>query len=729
MGASPLRPNRWLRSVRREWQCQRRDHPRRLKSALLIWVVFSASLAGVLAQQRWQLLQQRQTRQGQTDQGLLELRVNSHKITVLDWGHWDPLYAYAGGEDPSFASRELEQSSIIQDGQGLLLVDAQQRTLLAKGTAIGSGLSADLSRCLKGHLQQLAARSKAGQGDQAFGFYCPASEHSVLGAGTAIRRSGSAGPERGWLLHFSRIERPSYNAAVNQAFSRINASLSSGRRQSGTAAPGVSELLPANQVLTQKPAVPAWQQRWFAVQGMLPGWIGVNGLVALAAGGSLLSLRQLRQRDVQLERARRNQLRLLRQELPGPLLSRSELLQTISQAQAAQAQGEEPQSLSQELWIAALQVKVMLFRDAIHQRSEAQNQALAWLGERLQQLEPTRHLALGENNTLLQVIEPLSNEAREEHRQIEQQLQELQQAMADVMQLAVGGILTRLDSNDVTQQLADLALVLSLSESSGGIRHMPEGVADSARDLRRQQSRDFHLNRSFETLQDHRYALEPVLERVGDGWQPAYNEMLFRLPQELEGSISVQELVLALERNQNIHLLDQLMVRRAIALLREPEHSDQGLGVNISAVSFGSDQHIKALFAQLRSLPEALRRRLVLEVTETALVNRPELWEQRLQQLRDFGVRIAIDDFGVGYASIAYLFQFKPDFLKLDLSYSQRLDDANVDALVHFLVRYGELNNCGLILEGIETNEQLSYWQQRGVRLFQGYLFRSHPTG
>jgi hypothetical protein len=163
-----------MRSIHREWQCQRRDHPRRLKSALLIWVVFSASLAGVLAQQRWQLLQQRQSRQGQTDQGLLELRANSHKITVLDWGHWDPLYAYAGGDDPSFASRELEQSSIIQDGQGLLLVDAQQRTLLAKGTAIGSGLSAELSRCLKRHLQQLAAHSQAGQGDQAFGFYCPA---------------------------------------------------------------------------------------------------------------------------------------------------------------------------------------------------------------------------------------------------------------------------------------------------------------------------------------------------------------------------------------------------------------------------------------------------------------------------------------------------------------------------------------------------------------------------
>ena len=301
--------------------------------------------------------------------------------------------------------------------------------------------------------------------------------------------------------------------------------------------------------------------------------------------------------------------------------------------------------------------------------------------------------------------------------------------MAEAMQLAVGGILTRLDSSDLTQQLADLALVLSLSESTGGIRHMPEGVADWAQELRRQQSRDFDLTRSFATLQDHRYALEPVLQREGDSWQLAYSELLFRLPQEMEGSISVQELVLALERNNNIHLLDQLMLRRAIALLREPEGTHQQLGVNISAVSFGSEKHIKALFAQLRFLPAAVRQRLVLEVTETALVNRPELWEQRLQQLRDFGVRIAIDDFGVGYASIAYLFQFKPDFLKLDLSYSQRLGDANVDALVSFLVRYGELNHCGLILEGIETEEQLHYWQARGVRLFQGYLFRDRPRG
>lgn len=677
------RPTRWLSHLSGEWQRLRQEHPRSLSAALLIWVLLSGSLAGVLWQQRWLLLQQSQAHQGETDQGLLELRVNSHKITALDWGHWDPLYAYAGGDDPSFVARELNNSSIIQDGQGLLVVDAQQRQLLARGAAIATGMSAPLSQCLHKQLERLADRSAQGEGHQAFGFHCQAAVQSVLGAGTAIRRSGGGGPERGWLLHFSRIERPSYNTAVNAAFSRINGSLSSTASRQSIPATAVSELLPAGQALQLKPALHPWRQRWQALVGMAPGWISLNALVGLAGVGGLMGLRQA----------------------IGP-----------------------PGGAPPGLWIAALQVKVLLFRDAIRQSSQAQHQALAWLGERLQQLEPGSVLGLGDNNTLLQVFRPSGAngiDPSEARRGIEQVLQELEQAMAETMQLAVGGIVTELERSDPAQQLADLALVLAHSDTAEVVHLLPDDVAEQARQLRQQQSRDFDLSRAIATLEEHRYALEPVLELVHGERRVAYSEMLFRLPQELESSISVQELVLALERNNNVHLLDQLMLRRAIALLREPQRQEQLLGVNISAVSFGSELHLQPMVDLLRALPESVRRRLVLEVTETALVNKPELWEQRLQQLRDCGVRIAIDDFGVGYASIAYLFQLRPDFLKLDLTYTQRLGDANVDALVAFLLRYGELNRCGLILEGIETEQQLQYWQERGVRLFQGYLFKT----
>ena len=711
-------PARWSRSLQREWQWQWHEHPGRLRSVLLAWLLLSGSLAGLLWQQRWQLLQQRQNRQMQTDLGLLELRINSHRITALDWGHWDPLYAYAGGEDPGFVQRELSNSSIVEDDQMLLLVDPQFKPLLAKGRGIESGIPERLSRCLQGHLRQLGARTSSLEDPhRAFGFHCQAGEQSVLGAATAILPSGSRGPLRGWLMHLSGLQRPSYNEAINSAFKRINATIEQSLPPKGVMAASISELLPPGEGLSLRPGLPHWKQQLLALQGMAPGWIGVNGLLLASGAGALLALRQLRLRDQLLERARRNQLRLLRQVLPGPLLSRQELLEAIQQLPATE---------DSELWIAAMQVTVMLFHDAVGQRHQARTEALARLGERLQQLSSTCHLALGEDSTLLQVLQVTSAEATEEQRLIEQELERLQQAMADAMQLSVSGILTRLDITRLPQQLLDLTLLLSQGDSgggAGGVQKLPEGVAEQARELRRQLSRDFTLTRSIETLQDHRCALEPVLELEGNEQRLVYSEMLFRLPQELEGSITVQELVLALERNNNIHVLDQLMVRQAISLLRSTDPNQQRLGVNLSALSFTAEKPLQALFAQLRSLPESLRRRLVLEVTETALLQKPDAWAQRLQQLRDFGVQIAIDDFGVGFASIAYLFQFQPDFLKLDLSYTQRLNDSNVDALVAFLLRYTELNRCSLILEGIETEEQLRYWQARGVRQFQGYWF------
>lgn len=699
----------WTRSLRREWQHQWGEHPGRLRSLLLIWLLLSGSLAGLLWQQRLRLLQTRQTQQMQTDLGLLELRINSHRITARDWGHWNPAYAFAGGEDPDFAARELETSSILEDGQMLLLVDRQQRTLLAQGGLLETDPSPVLRRCLQTRLEQLALKSATGNLQRAYGFLCQAGAQSVLGAGTAILHNDSQGPGRGWLLHFSRLQRPSYNAAVKNVFSRINGALKPSGSAEAIPAASVSELLPTSQTLNLQPPLSRWQLNLLALEDVAPGWLGLNALLLITGSGTLLALRQLRLRDLLLRRARQ-------WPFGSTLLSRHALLQRIEQL---------PASDRTELWIAALQVRVMLCRDASQQRSQAQRRALISLAERLQQLSANRYLALTEDNTLLQVLQVEGSDGDAVQRLIEQQLEALQQAMAEAMQLAVSGVFTRLDGNSLPQQLADLTLMLAHGESPGTVQRLPEGIREQARQLRERVNRDFSLTRSIETLQEHRYRLEPVLAMAGDERSLVYSEMLFRLPEELEGAISVQELVLALERNHNIHLLDQLMLRKAIKLMQENGTPEQRLGVNISALSFSAEKHLQNLFAQLRSLPESLRRRLVLEVTETALLQKPDVWAQRLQQLRDLGIGIAIDDFGVGFASIAYLFQFRPDYLKLDLSYTQRLNDPNVDALVGFLLRYAELNACALILEGIETAEQLHYWQERGVCLFQGYWFRT----
>jgi EAL domain-containing protein (putative c-di-GMP-specific phosphodiesterase class I) len=712
------RRSRWLRSLRRELQVLRRDNPRTVAGVVVLSLLASGGLAGWLWNSQWQEQQRQQLRQSETYRGLLDLRVTSHRVIALDWGHWDPLYRFAGGEDPGFVAREVRHSSIISDGQTLLIATPDHKLL----TFPDRPLSAELQGCLRtrlGRLQSLTAKPAA---DQAYGFYCRGSRQSIIGAGTAILSTDDSGPVRGWLLHFSQIERPSYNRAVNAAFREISGTLT---EQAGSReADGVStvstigELLPPGQTFGLQPAISALQQRLAALQTVLLPWLTLNGLVLIGAGGTLLGLRRLRLNQRRSDWRNRGRLRQLRQALPGPLLSQPDLLTTITR---------DPESLG-VCWIAALRVQVTMFSTAFS-RSSAHTRALGDLGERLQRRRGTRCLALGEESDLLLVFQPTNAQQPEQELQsMATQLQELKGQLSNDIKLTVRGLITPLDRRQPRQQMADLALVLSLGgNDEQPLQFQPVGVAERATDLRQQLHIDFSVNQVVENLREHRYRLEPVLKLNGDQQHIAYSEMLFRLPSDMDQRLTVQEVILSLERNNNVHLIDQLMLRKAIELLRRSSDPALKLGINLSAMTFGSHEHFDELMAQLRTLPEPLRERLVLEVTETAIIEKPELWSVKLQQLRDFGVQIAIDDFGVGFASIAYLFRFKPDYLKLDLSYSQRLGDCNVDSLVDFLLTYADHNDCQLILEGIETEEQLEAWRLRGVSLFQGYLFHHNP--
>lgn len=707
---------RWLASLQRELRQLQRDSPRGLAVTLGLALLASGGLAVSLWQLQVQELRQLAELQNETHRGLLDLRVTNHRGIVLDWGHWDPLHNYVGGQDVDFVKREVLPSPIITDGQTLLIVkpDGSMHSYPALPD------SGELQRCLSRSLARLQELSDGQTKPQGFGFYCPAGASSAIGAGTAIRTSGNHGPSRGFLLHFSSIERPSYNPAVNRAFREISAAVA----EVNTAEPNdtpqlgsISGLLDPRHAYVVQSTHTRLEQQLVAAQNALLPWLSLNLLGLVASGGTLLGLRRVRLSQRRSDWQNRSRLRRLRQELPGPLLTQHELLETIDKNPAA----------LEACWISALRMKVTMFSGAAS-RSSARTLALGQLGERLQQQGSTRSLALGEDSNLLLVFQPESPRQPEaELQRMAGLLQEIQAELSSSIKLAVQGLITPLDSRRPRQQLRDLALVLSVTNhAERPLMFLADGVAERAATLRQQLHVDFSVNQLVENLREHRFALEPVMALDDHGELPChvvYSEMLFRLPEEMDPDLTVQEVILSLERNGNVHLIDQLMLRKAIELLRRSDDPTQKLGINLSAKTFGSAQHLEDLMAQLRSLPEPLRGRIVLEVTETAIVEKPELWSERLQQLRDIGVSIAIDDFGVGFASIAYLFRFKADYLKLDLSYTQRLGDSNVNALVDFLLAYSRHNNCQLILEGIETREQLLAWHHHGVRLFQGYLF------
>ncbi|MEP7178022.1 MAG: GGDEF domain-containing phosphodiesterase, partial [Pseudonocardiales bacterium] len=118
-------------------------------------------------------------------------------------------------------------------------------------------------------------------------------------------------------------------------------------------------------------------------------------------------------------------------------------------------------------------------------------------------------------------------------------------------------------------------------------------------------------------------------------------------------------------------------------------------------------------------------RRLVLEVTESALMTDPASATTRLAALRALGVRIAIDDFGTGHSSLSYLRQFTVDILKIDKSFVDPLANPASEgtAFVTTILRLARDLRLTTIAEGVEHGSQRTALTDLGCHQAQGYLF------
>lgn len=97
-----------------------------------------------------------------------------------------------------------------------------------------------------------------------------------------------------------------------------------------------------------------------------------------------------------------------------------------------------------------------------------------------------------------------------------------------------------------------------------------------------------------------------------------------------------------------------------------------------------------------------------------------------MQRLRQAGFRFALDDFGTGYSGPSYLDQFEFDYLKIDRSITQAIGQGGaISAVLDAVVDLGHRLNLVMVAEGVETHQQRSYFEERGVRLAQGWLFSS----
>ena len=146
------------------------------------------------------------------------------------------------------------------------------------------------------------------------------------------------------------------------------------------------------------------------------------------------------------------------------------------------------------------------------------------------------------------------------------------------------------------------------------------------------------------------------------------------------------------------------------------------LSVNLSAHQIAAPDLVPQVRRALTAAgldPE----RLVLEVTETTLMLQADSTRNTLRELKALGPSLAIDDFGQGYSSLAYLREFAIDTLKIDRAFVENLPDNRSDGeLAATIINLGHNLGLTVVAEGVETEDQRAFLERHGCDSWQGYL-------
>jgi len=154
-----------------------------------------------------------------------------------------------------------------------------------------------------------------------------------------------------------------------------------------------------------------------------------------------------------------------------------------------------------------------------------------------------------------------------------------------------------------------------------------------------------------------------------------------------------------------------------------PDQPPLSVSVNLSARQFEHPDLVTDVADALRKW-DLEPRHLILEITESVLMNEAEATIHTLNALKGLGVRLAIDDFGTGYSSLSYLKRFPMDFVKIDRSFVSGLgSDSEDTVIVSATVSLAHALGLTVVAEGAETTSQVEHLRSIGCDQAQGYLF------
>jgi diguanylate cyclase (GGDEF)-like protein len=275
-------------------------------------------------------------------------------------------------------------------------------------------------------------------------------------------------------------------------------------------------------------------------------------------------------------------------------------------------------------------------------------------------------------------------------------------------------------SADVLLKNADMALYRAKADGRGTFCFFREEMAET---VEARRILELDLRRALADEEFELYYQPLVNLKTG---RISTCEALLRWNHPERGTVSPVDIIPVAEDMGLIVDLGRWILRKAcMECMKWPD------GVSV-AVNFSSQQfHQRDVLSEVRYALEVSglpAKRLEVEITESSLLRNTQWTRHALTQLNNEGVRISLDDFGTGYSSLSYLHNFPLHKVKIDRSFLEGIDTDRPLTLLRGVARLSADLGMSVVVEGIETNEQLELISADGtVTEAQGYLF-SRPV-
>jgi EAL domain-containing protein (putative c-di-GMP-specific phosphodiesterase class I) len=152
------------------------------------------------------------------------------------------------------------------------------------------------------------------------------------------------------------------------------------------------------------------------------------------------------------------------------------------------------------------------------------------------------------------------------------------------------------------------------------------------------------------------------------------------------------------------------------------------VAVNVSARQFNDPSLLLSTLREINDSGFPLDR-LKLELTESAVMRKPEVTRGVLGELQELGIGVALDDFGTGYSALGALRHYPVDTIKIDRDFTNRIETEDGKDLVLALLKIARIYGAAVVAEGVETPAQRDILRRAGCDFGQGYLFARPMDG